>query len=429
MRHRLRYAWPAVLLLLATAALVMTAILYVTRGSFVLERLASNDINDHLDFDTFWRSTVALLDGRDIYRTNAAYPNLNPPLFTVLIAPLGLLDVWQAYRLWVLLSTVLIVGSMLLVAVELRMRAAAVVPVVVAALLSSPAIATLGLGQMYPVLAAVLATAWALDRRGRWVLAGVALGLVVALKPSLAPVLLVPALRRRWPTFGAALLTGTAATVLAWIVCGAQSTPEWARRLRANPMTTYWDNASLPGTIQRLTSANDWGRPIIEVPNGAVIGLVLGLGLLAITIWLVRRPPVGPDTALWAVAAASLLASPLTWHNYLLVLMPAILVLVTRGSWPVAALLLALSLIGMEWPPLWYGEDNTAPALPVSLYCAILLAYWTALLPRPPRTPVHPAKQFNSDDCAGPRHVPVAVPGLPPRLPNRRSRARRRNLT
>ena len=31
------------------------------------------------------------------------------------------------------------------------------------------------------------------------------------LEPSLAPVLLVPALRRQWPTLGAALLTGGAA--------------------------------------------------------------------------------------------------------------------------------------------------------------------------------------------------------------------------
>ncbi|HEY4420682.1 MAG TPA: hypothetical protein VGN22_14250, partial [Pseudonocardia sp.] len=67
------------MLLLAAAALVTAAALYVTHGSFVLERLASGDPAGHSDFDTFWASTRALLDGRDIYRTDAAYANLNPP--------------------------------------------------------------------------------------------------------------------------------------------------------------------------------------------------------------------------------------------------------------------------------------------------------------------------------------------------------------
>lgn len=69
--------------------------------------------------------------------------------------------------------------------------------------------------------------------------------------------------------------------------------------------------------------------------------------------------------------------------------------------WPVIALLLALSLIGMEWPPLWYGDDKIVAALPVSLYCAILLAYWGALLPRPRREPGRPVEQLNIDDSAG----------------------------
>jgi hypothetical protein len=56
-------------------------------------------------------------------------------------------------------------------------------------------------------------------------------------------------------------------------------------------------------------------------------------------------------------------------------------VLFTRGQWPVVTLMLALAMIGKEWPLIWYGSDNTALALPLSLYCGILLTYWMALLP------------------------------------------------
>ncbi|HEY4421413.1 MAG TPA: glycosyltransferase family 87 protein, partial [Pseudonocardia sp.] len=316
---------------------------------------------------------------------------------------LGLMEFLPAYRLWVLVMVLVMVGSMAAVAVELRMRAATVGPVVVAVLLSSPMIGTLGLGQIYPLLTAGLVAAWLADRRGRLVFVGLALGLVVALKPSLAPVLLVPALRRRWLTVGAALLAGTGATVLGWIVCGPDSAPTWAQLLLTNPPVTYWDNASLPGAILRLTSVNDWGRPLVELPGGMVIGLLIGGVLLVSTAWAARRPPAdGLDTALWAMAAAALLASPLSWHNYLLVLMPGVVVLIACGRWPVAALLLALSLIGMEWPPIWYGDDNTVPALPVSLYCAILLTYWFALLPRPRPCLGRPNNRLNSGNASAP---------------------------
>lgn len=373
--------------LLAAAAVVIAAVLYVRDGSFVLERLASGDPTIHSDFDTFWRSAVALLEGGDVYGTGAGYANLNPPIFTVLIAPLGWLDFMEAYRLWVLVTVLVLVASMSAVAAELRMRGAIVIPVIVAVLLSSPVLATLGLGQVYALLAAGLVAAWVAQRRGQLVWAGLALGLVVALKPSLAPVLLVSALRREWPTCSTALLTGTAATIVGWVICGAESMPKWVRLLASNPVVTYWDNASLPGTLLRLTSTSSWGKPLVEVPGGAVIGLVLGGVLLVLTAWVVRRPPVGrEDTALWAMAAAALLVSPLSWHNYLVVLIPGVLVLVAGGRWLVAMLLLSLSLIGMEWPPSWYGDDGTVSAVPVSLYCVVLLAYWVAmLLPGRPR--------------------------------------------
>lgn len=375
------------MLLLAAVAAITAAGLYVTHGSFVLDRLASSDQAIHSDWETFWLSARALLDGHDIYRTEAGLPNLNPPIFTAMIAPLGGLNFLPSYRLWVLLMTGLFLVSMAAVAVELRMRAAAALPVVLVALLSSPMVAMLGLGQMYPILTAGLVAAWLADRRGRLALAGVALGLVLALKPSLAPVLLVPLLRRQWLTFGASLLAAAGATVAGWIICGPQSTPTWVDLLATNGPVTYWDNAALPGALLRLTSVSDWGRPLVEIPGGTIIGLVLGAAVLAATAWMVRRPPAeGPDTALWAMAAAGLLASPLAWHTYLVVLMPGIVVLVARGRWPAAVLLLALSMIGMEWPSIWWSDDGVS-ALPVSLYCGILLVFWGSLLQRPQPRP------------------------------------------
>lgn len=404
-RHRRAIA-RGVTLGTAAAALVAAAALFIAQGSFVLTRVAAEARTSHLDFETFWLSARALLDGGDIYATGAAYPNLNPPLLSVLLAPLGLLDFLPGYRAMLLITLVLVVGSVAAVAAELQVPARDALPALAAVLLSSPVIASLGLGQIYALLAAGLTAAWLLDRRDRPVLAGVALGLVVALKPSLAPLLLVPLMRRRWDTLAGAIAAGGGATAVAVAIAGPASLPTWIGLLAGTPTTTYFDNASLPGALLRLTSVNDWGRPLVEVPGGALAGLLIGLVLIGGTAWAARREPAGPDTSLWAIAAAALLTSPLTWHNYLMVLMPGVLVLIARGARPAAVLLLSLTLIGMEWPPFWYGRDGTASAVPLTLYTVILLTYWWAFLPR--REPAL--------DLPQPRPAPVEVPAEPRRF-------------
>jgi alpha-1,2-mannosyltransferase len=368
-------------LLLAAAALATAITFYVDGSSFALARLVSRDWKAHVDFATFWRSARALVHGQDIYATRGL-PNLNPPLTTLVLAPFGWMTFWPAYRTFTLLSVALVVGSVAAVAAELRVRPATAVTAAAAVFLSSPVLATLGLGQVYPLLMAGITAAWVLGRRGHAVGEGAALGLVVALKPSLAPLLLLPLVRRRLSTLNAAIITGLLATIVGWAAAGLQSLPTWAHRMLEHPIQTYVDNAALPGTLARLTAPSHGVVPLVEVPGGAAIGLILGVVLVAVTAWLVRRPPAaGPDTALWAMTGAALLASPLSWHNYLMILMPGVLVLVARGHWHVAALLLSLALIGMEWQWAWKGTDGTSPALAMSLYCGILAAHWAAFLP------------------------------------------------
>lgn len=367
----------------AAVVVAATAIwLYVTRGSFVVDRLASPEQWMHTDFDTFWRSAVALVEGRDVYLDTGAYlVNLNPPVFTALVAPYGLLDFWAAYRLFTLVSVLLMVASLLLVAVELRLPTTPAAAVLTAVLLSSPMLATVGLGQMYPMLTAGLVAAWLLERRGQPALSGVAIGLVVALKPTLAPLLLVPLARRHWETVAGGVVAGALATIVGWVATGATSLPTWLGLAWTHPVQAFWDNASLVGAFTRLTSATEWGRPLFEAAGGPTVGVLCGAVLIAVTTWTVHRSSGGGlDTALWAMAAASLLASPIAWHNYLLVLAPGLLVLASAGRWPIAALLAACGLIGNEWPGWWYGPDGTASAVPLSLYTAILLAYWAALV-------------------------------------------------
>jgi alpha-1,2-mannosyltransferase len=351
----------------------------VRAGAGTLQRIATDAMDVHADFHTFWLSAAAFWAGESVYDTGARLVNLNPPLWTLLVSPLGLLEAIDAYRLFILLSLAVTVGYLAWTAEELRLRSGWAVPVAGALLVSSPFLATLALGQVYPMLALGLVAAWVAERRGRLRLSGVSLGLVVAVKPSLAPVLLWPAVRRRWGMLASAVVTGAAVTLLSALVVGFGAAFEWVRLVMDEPLSAYWDNASIPSAAARLFAENEFAEPLAVVPGAVPAGYVLGFLVVALTAYLVRRDG-GDGMGLWAMVAAALLASPISWHNYLVLLAPGVLVLISRGRAPVALLLLSLQLVPPQWPLLWSGSPTALATLALTLYFFILLAHWLSFL-------------------------------------------------
>src|SRR5215210_354433 len=342
-----------------------------------LARISTKSMAFHVDFDSFWRSARAVLEGQSIYDTGVDLVNLNPPLWTVLISPLGLLEPITAYRVFVLISLIVVVGYLAWTVEELRLRPGWTVVGVVMLLFSSPLLATLALGQVYPVLALGLVAAWVADRRNVQEISGASLGLVVALKPLLLPALLWPFARRRWRALLAALISGAVATLLGVIVLGPGETLDYIGVLREQPVSAYWDNASLPSAAARLFTENPYAQNVARLPWMVGIGFALGIIAIVLTTMGVRH---GSEAGLWALVAASLLASPIAWHNYLLILAPGILLLLARGRVATALLLLALQAIPPQWSEPWRGESTVLAALALTLYFYILVAHWLAFL-------------------------------------------------
>jgi alpha-1,2-mannosyltransferase len=323
----------------------------------------------HPDFEAFWHSAVALNEGTDIYHTPAKLINLNPPLVSVLLAPLGGMPMLTAYRVMVALTVVMVLGAVLAVARELRLTGWIQAAVVGAVLASSPLHGTLILGQIYGVLLVGLVAGWIAERRGRPVLSAVLYGVTVALKPSLAPMLLLPLALRRWSSLWAGIGAAAGATLVGVLLAGPASGPRWLSIVLREPVRDHIDNASLAGLAVRF------GLP-------STPGLLLGAVVLAGTLgWIARhRDRIDPaGTAPWAVLAAAMLCSPITWHNYLLLLWPGVLVLVQAGRWHLPAVLLAVQVVPVSWSDLWPPEAPLAE-LGQSLYCAILVGTWLALV-------------------------------------------------
>jgi alpha-1,2-mannosyltransferase len=367
----------ALLISVAFTVLVLALWLDVRFMGGALERISTASMNIHGDFDTFWRSARAFWEGRDVYDTGARLENLNPPLWILLISPFGLQEPLVAYRVFVLMTLVMTVGYLAWVADELRLRPVWAVVGTAMLLLSSPLLATLALGQIYPVLALLLVAAWMADRRNQSSFCGGTLGVVVALKPSLAPILLWPLVRRRWRTSGAALVSGAVATLVGAVVVGPEATLDWLRLLSDSSASSYWDNASLPSAAARLFTESPFAQHIAILPWTIPVAYALGIGAIVLTAARVRQ---GAEVGLWALVAASLLAAPIAWHNYLVLLGPGILLLLARGRAGPAFLLLALQSIPGQWPLLWNESDTVAATLALTLYLYILIAHWLALL-------------------------------------------------
>jgi alpha-1,2-mannosyltransferase len=382
--------WDAVMITAGFWVLVASLWMQIDYMSATLERISTSSMEFHVDFESFWRSAEAMLVGENIYDTGVRLVNLNPPIWTVLISPLGLLAPLTAYRVFVVISLVVAVTYLAWTAEELRLRPGWTAVGVVMLLLSSPMLATLALGQVYPVLALGLVAAWVSDRRDRHEVSGAALGLVVAFKPSLLPVLLWPLARRRWRSLVAALVSGALATLVGVVVLGPGATLDYVGVLRERPVSTYWDNASLPSAAARLFTENPYAQNVATLPWMVTVGYALGIAAIVITAMRIRH---GPEVGLWALVAASLLASPIAWHNYLVLLGPGVLLLLARGYVAPALLLLALQSIPAQWPLIWDDRGTVAATLAMTLYLYILIAHWLALLAatREPGGVFHPA--------------------------------------
>ncbi len=371
------WAWNGALILGALGVMVLALALQVRFGSGTLERITTGVMDVHADFDSFRQSAVAMWNGEDIYDAGARLVNLNPPIWTMLLAPFALMEPLDAYRLFVLIMLLTTVGYLAWMAEELRLRAGWAVVGAGMLLVSSPLLATFALGQMYPVLALGLVAAWILDRRDAPWPSGAALGLVVALKPSLAPVLLWPLVRRRWGAFAAACVSGLVATLVGLVVAGPAATWRYVGVLNEGSANAYWDNASIPAAMARFFTEHPYAQNVATLPWMVYVGYALGIAVVALTAARIRD---GGEAGLWALVAASLLASPIAWHNYLVLLAPGVLLLLARGRVAPALFLLALQAIPAQWPLLWNEQGTVGATFALTLYLYVLVAHWVLLL-------------------------------------------------
>ncbi|HZQ98518.1 MAG TPA: glycosyltransferase family 87 protein [Chloroflexota bacterium] len=314
------------------------------------------------DFQAFVDAARALRAGLDPYGAYTVqfavpFPNLNPPFSLFFIAPLADADPWIAQRVWYWTTIALYAANCWLL---LRLSPTRATIGHVAWLLALAGFwHSLQSKNLYIPLATLTTVTWVLLRRHHASSAALLIGLMAALKPNLLiwPALLYLAGHRRVAVVAGG--TAGAASLLALVAFGPNAYQQWwaATRLYARPELVH--NGSLFAAFDHLGLAHvSWA------------GSTLMLVGVALVVWR-RRPPAGEASAI-AIAAA-LLAAPLAWIGYSLLLLPALLERPWRRAFRAAAVLLVLP------PPNLVSLTDRSPVLMATLGLAYPAAFCLVL--------------------------------------------------
>jgi hypothetical protein len=356
------------------------------------------------DFKIFYGSSLLLRQGIDPYQGLFAQglgPNTNMPSVIVALEPLTFLPFFTAAILW------LVLGLMALWAV-VRSLAPGIVPTtrrtLLLILLATQACAlTIRQGQIVFFVMAIFTYAWLADREGRSGRSGIALGILMALKPFYGLFALYTLWRRDWRAFAGIIAGGLLCVSI--VLLDLQSGPiqSWVKSLSEINWQAHPTNVSIRGIAARWFAMPPL-RPYTLTTSPVVASRALEVavwigGVLIVAALSARRIQRSNNQAqVWAIISiAALLLSPLAEIHYAIVgVGPIALVFAEsrrwRALWVIGiALSLPYALIGA----FHHGVVGTVTF--GSAYALATIALWIEIQ-RPMSGVTKGGRQFSSGE-------------------------------
>jgi hypothetical protein len=258
-------------------------------------------------------------------------------VFQLLVLPFAVLPHSTAWWLWTLVAIGMVALSLHLIQRALwpGLPRGAWLLLVVAFIFFPPLGYQLLYGNVSALLLLLLTPTWLLYRNGRYGGAGLLLGLTCALKPVLAPLAVYFLWQRNWRAVAGSALGFVSTTALGAIPLG----PNEISRYYLEVMPTLGQfyagvgNFSFFGFGAKASMLlSEWNlaepsRVLSLATSG--LSLVLAGASLIVAVRAVRTKPVRGEQAdreLAIFVVVALLASPITWPHYLLLLYPPIIV-------------------------------------------------------------------------------------------------------
>jgi arabinofuranan 3-O-arabinosyltransferase len=366
-------------------------------------------VNGPQGYDTapLTHAVHALLDGSQVYTGKGAGDFLYPPSALLLLLPLGAFGIAWAGRVFFVvdLATILCAAALLLHVFGLRWRGPAGAITLFGLSLAWPVIFTLDAGNVNGPILLGLAGFLLATVRGRWLAAGACLGLTLALKPILAPVLLVVALYRRWKTLGLAVAIPLGLSAL--VILAVPSTRSFFHTTL--PLLLHGQNAQIQEASIALRSA----AARLSVPDPATY--VVEVAVALITLALLWRRWRGSQTEprriveLTTIAlVGGFLLSTFAFSHYGIFLLPFAISLADRSSphrhWlTMGALFCIATRQGWGLNQLPHRVDEVLAQRFTLALLVLLVAFWLGIRRETLRSS---ASRMTSD--AGPEPVLVA---------------------
>ena len=301
--HESRREWVGVL-----SAVLLGLVLTVYVGAAIEDSKRAFSI----DFIQFFASARSLAAGESLYRplrladfnpadvesrTTAAapHPNLNPPILSLLVAPLAFLGLRASYLWWAGYS---LCSGLLACALLWRELHSAdrnhleLVWLWLVFLIYFPTYSAFTMGQVTMVVLLPLVGAWFAARSGNDRLAGLLLGVAVSLKLFIALVAVFFAIQRRWRVLAWALGTILLIVVVTLPFVGVGAYVEYFSVMGSVTWFGNSWNASYAAAITRVLGGSE-NLPLVNLPTLAR-GLVYYVRPLRCCGW---RGSPGPGLA------------------------------------------------------------------------------------------------------------------------------------
>ncbi len=291
---------------------------------------------------------------KDIY-------NANPPTTALLLLPLSGARYAVARTVWIWLNVALLAVTLLLIVRDTGLRGPAALAFICVAVASQPVEANMRQGQVYVLLLALATLIWIGLRRGSDRVAGVALGVMLAVKTAglLLPILLLSGRRWRSLIWAGVSTVALSFTSLIWLNAATwRAYLQSLMRLRNEPDLSVSAYQTLPSLFRHLFAFDSTWNPD-PLTRSSLLATALTLlafvGLLGLTL-LFTRTLGRIDLPFAALLTLSVLLSPvsLDYHYTLLLLPLAILLAESRSDrdwcvWTMVAISAALTMSNLPY--------------------------------------------------------------------------------